>query len=144
LNNNQPSRTPHPYIQGLAPSVRTFLTRVSGNEVGDCPDSDSDNEEENPSQGFYINSLVTKELWTPRARTDDDQAHVLDNENESDITVLPSSLSNEDVDSHHGLYCYCDGVFEEPFEAGICEQLCDASQFHDVYFPLGIQENHCA
>jgi hypothetical protein len=28
-NNNQSSRTPDPYMQGLAPSVHTFLTRVS-------------------------------------------------------------------------------------------------------------------
>jgi hypothetical protein len=72
-NNNQPSQTPQTYIQGLAPSMHTFLTRVSGNKAGDCPYSESDNEEENPSQGFYANSLFTYKPWTIRARTGDDQ-----------------------------------------------------------------------
>jgi hypothetical protein len=49
-------------IQGLAPSVRTFLSRVSGNEAGDCPDSESDDEEEKPSQGFYTNPLLLMNL----------------------------------------------------------------------------------
>jgi hypothetical protein len=44
LNNSQPSRAPGPHIQGLAPSVRTFLTRVCGNEAGGCPHSESDDE----------------------------------------------------------------------------------------------------
>jgi hypothetical protein len=47
-NNNQPYRTPDPSIQGLAPTVRTFLTRMFGNEAGNCPDSESDDEEDNP------------------------------------------------------------------------------------------------
>jgi hypothetical protein len=52
LNNNQPSRTPGPHIQGLAPSVCMFLTRVSGNEAGDCPHSESDDEEETRPKAF--------------------------------------------------------------------------------------------
>jgi hypothetical protein len=70
LNNNQPSRTPGPHIQGLTPSVHMFFTRVSGNEAGDYPHSESDDEEENPSQGFYTNTLFSDEPWTLRARTD--------------------------------------------------------------------------
>jgi hypothetical protein len=64
FNNNQPSQTPGHHIQGLAPSVRIFLTRVSGNEAGDCPHSESDDEEEKPSQGFYTNPLFSEEPWT--------------------------------------------------------------------------------
>jgi hypothetical protein len=45
MNNNQPSLTPCPYIQGLGDNVPTFLTQVSGNEAGDYPDSNSDDGE---------------------------------------------------------------------------------------------------
>jgi hypothetical protein len=114
LNNNQPSRTPGPHIQGLAPSVRTFLTRVSGNEAWDCPHSESDDEEEDPSQGFYTNTLFSDEPLTHRARTDDDEDPVIDNEEYIDISVPPSGLANEKVDIHNGLYWQRDGVLEEP------------------------------
>jgi hypothetical protein len=114
LNNNQPSRTPGPHIQGLAPSVRTFLTRVSGNEAGDCPHSESDDEEENLSQGFYTNPLFSDEPWTHRARTDNDEDPVFENEEDSDIAFPPSGLANENVKTHHGLYWQRDGVLEEP------------------------------
>jgi hypothetical protein len=104
LNNNQPSLTPGPHIQGLAPSVCTFLTRVSGNEAGDCPHSESYDKEENLSQGFYTNPLFYDEPWTRHARTDDDEDPVFDNEEDSDIAVLPSGLANENIETHHGLY----------------------------------------
>jgi hypothetical protein len=39
---------------------------------------------------------------------------VLDNEEDSDITVPPSGLANEDVENHHGLYWNCDDALEEP------------------------------
>jgi hypothetical protein len=114
LNNNQPSRTPGPHIQGLAPSVRTFLTRVSGNESGDCSHSGSDDEEENPSQGVHTNPLFSDEPWTRLARTDDYENPVFNNEEDSDIAVLPSGLENEKVETHHGFYWQCDDVLEEP------------------------------
>jgi hypothetical protein len=53
LNYNQPSQTPGPYIQGLAPSACTFLTRVSGNKAGGCPDSESDDEEKTLPRLLY-------------------------------------------------------------------------------------------
>jgi hypothetical protein len=69
-----------------------------------------------PSQGFYTNPLFTDKPWTLRARTDDHKEPVLDNEEDSDITVPPSALANEDVENHHGLYWNCDGdgVLKEP------------------------------
>jgi hypothetical protein len=110
-NNNQPPQKHHPYIQGLAPSVFSCLTRVCGNEVGDFPDSENDDdEEENPSQGFYMNPLLSDEPWKIRACTDDYQSPVLDNEDDSDVTVPPSGLANEDVENHHGLHWNRDGV----------------------------------
>jgi hypothetical protein len=112
LNDNQPSRIPGPHIQGLAPSMRTFLTRVSGNEAGDCPLSESDDEEENPSQGFYTNPLVSDESLTRHARTDDDEDPVF--EEDSDIAIPPSGLANEIVKNHHGVYWQRYGVLEEP------------------------------
>jgi hypothetical protein len=99
LNNNQPSRTPGQHIQGLAPSVRKFLTRVSVNEAGDCPHSKSDDEEEIPSQGFYTNPLVSDEPWTSHACTDDDEDPVFDNEEDSDIAILLSDLAIENVEN---------------------------------------------
>jgi hypothetical protein len=50
--------------------VRTFLTQVSGNEAGDFPDSEIDDEEE-PPQGVYTNLLFSEEPRTLRAYTDD-------------------------------------------------------------------------
>jgi hypothetical protein len=114
LNNNQPSRTPGPHIQGLAPSICTFLTRVSGKEAEDCPHSESDEKEENPSQGFYTNPLFSEEPWTHRARTDNNKYPVFDNGEDSDISVPPSGLANKNVKTHHGLYWQRDGVMEEP------------------------------
>jgi hypothetical protein len=113
-NNNQPSRTPGPHIHGLATSVRTFLTRVSGNEAGDYPHSKRDDEKENSSQGFYTNPLFSDEPWTRRARTDDDEDPVFDNTEDSDIAVPPPGLANQNVETHHGLYWQRDGVLEEP------------------------------
>jgi hypothetical protein len=51
-----------------------------------------------------LNPLVSDEPWTRHVCTDDDQAPALDNEYDSDITVPPSGLVNEDVENHHGLY----------------------------------------
>jgi hypothetical protein len=114
LNSDQPSLTPGPHIKGLEPCVRTFLTRVSGNEAGDFPLSESDDEEENPSQGFYTHPLVSDEPWTHHARTDDNEYPVFDNEEDSDIKIPPSGLANKNVENHHGLYWQRDGVLEEP------------------------------
>jgi hypothetical protein len=98
----------------LAPGVPSFLTRVSGNEAGDCPHSEIDDEEENPSQGFFINPLFSDEPWTRRVRTDDDKDPVFDNEEDSDIAVPLSGLANENVKTPNGLYWQRDGVLEEP------------------------------
>jgi hypothetical protein len=62
----------------------------------------------------FLNHLVSDKYWTLRARTDDDQSPVLDNKDNSDITVPPSGSANEDVENHHGLYWNRDGVLEEP------------------------------
>jgi hypothetical protein len=87
---------------------------MSGNEAGDFPHSESDEEGENPSQGFYTNPFFSDEPWTRRARIDDDEDPVSDNEEDSDISVPLSGLVNENVETHHGLYWQRDGVLEEP------------------------------
>jgi hypothetical protein len=51
-------------MTGYAPQIRRFLTKVAVNELGDCPGSESDDNEENPSQGFYMNPLVSDDPWT--------------------------------------------------------------------------------
>jgi hypothetical protein len=58
--------------------------------------------------------LFTDEPWTLRARTDDHEEPVLDNAEDSDISVPPPGLANEDVENHHGFYRNHDGVLEEP------------------------------
>jgi hypothetical protein len=62
--NNKSPRTLLPYMHGFAPHIRFFLTKVAVNEFGDCPDSEGKYEEENPSQGFYMNLLVSDNPWT--------------------------------------------------------------------------------
>jgi hypothetical protein len=39
--------TPGSHMTGFAPQIRRFLTKVEGNELGDCPGSNGDDEEEN-------------------------------------------------------------------------------------------------
>jgi hypothetical protein len=63
----QPTKTPVSYMTGYAPQIRRFVTKVTVNELGDCPSSESDNDEENPSQGFYMNPLVSDDSWTTHA-----------------------------------------------------------------------------
>jgi hypothetical protein len=58
--------------------------------------------------------LSNDEPWTLRARTYDHLEPVIDTEEDNDITVPPSGLANEDVESHPGLYWNRNGVLEEP------------------------------
>jgi hypothetical protein len=88
--NNQPYRTPHLYIQGLWAKLRTFLTRVSGNEVLAVTVTTT----KNPPQCFYLNPLVSDVPWTHHAHTDNDQSPAIDNNDDSDIKVPPSGLAN--------------------------------------------------
>jgi hypothetical protein len=44
-------------MNGFAPQIRRFWTKVAGNELGDFPGSESEDGEDNPSQGLYMNPL---------------------------------------------------------------------------------------
>jgi hypothetical protein len=66
-NNNQPTRTPWPYIADLPVWVHQFLTKVPETELGECPESENDDEEEDPSNGLYEIPLVGDGLWKTRA-----------------------------------------------------------------------------
>jgi hypothetical protein len=43
-DNNQPSWTPLPYMADLPVGVHLFLTKVPATELGDFPESESDDE----------------------------------------------------------------------------------------------------
>jgi hypothetical protein len=66
-NNNQPTRTPWAYIADLPVWVHQFLKKVPETELGECPESDNDDEEEDPSNGLYEIPLVGDDLWKSRA-----------------------------------------------------------------------------
>jgi hypothetical protein len=79
--------------------------------LGDCSGSESDDEEENPSQGFYINPLVSDDPWTTHAGASED---TLSTEDDDDVAYVEHNLADGEVESHHCLYWKCDGVLEEP------------------------------
>jgi hypothetical protein len=98
-------------MTGYAPQIRRFLTKVAVNELGDCPGSESDDDEENPPQGLYMNPLVSDNPWTTHAGISEDTVTI---EEEDDVAYVEENLADGEVESHHGLYWKRDGVLEEP------------------------------
>jgi hypothetical protein len=68
--------TPVYNMTGYAPQIRHILTKVAANKLGDCPGSQSDDDEINPSQGFYINPLVSDDPWTTYAGISEDTVSI--------------------------------------------------------------------
>jgi hypothetical protein len=102
-----PTTTPVSYMTGYAPHIRRFLTKVAVNELGDFPGSESDDDEENPSQGLYMNALVSDDPWTTHAGISEDTITI---EEEDDAAYVDQNLADGEVESHHGLYWKHDGV----------------------------------
>jgi hypothetical protein len=102
---SQPIRTPTTthvsHMIGYAPQIRHFFTKVAVKELGDCPGSESDDDEKNPSQGFYMNLLVSGDPWTTHAGISEDTVSI---EEEDDVAYVEKNLADGEVDSHHGFY----------------------------------------
>jgi hypothetical protein len=98
-------------MTGYAPLTRRFLTKVAVNELGDFPGSESDDDEENPSKGFYMNPLVSDDPWTTHSGISEDTVTI---EEEYDVAYVEENLADSEVESRHGLYWKRDGVLEEP------------------------------
>jgi hypothetical protein len=79
--------------------------------LGGCPGSEIDDEEENPSQGFYMNHFVSNDPWTTH---DGVSEATVSTEDDNDVAYVEQNLADVEVESHHGLYWKHDGVIEEP------------------------------
>jgi hypothetical protein len=66
----------------------------------EIPGSESDDNEENPSQGFYMNPLVSDYSWTTHAGISEDTVII---EEEDIVAYVEENLSEGEVESHHGL-----------------------------------------
>jgi hypothetical protein len=88
-------------MTGYAPQIRRFLTKVAVNELGDCPGSEIDEDEENPFQGFYMNPLVSDDPWTTHAGISEDTVTI---EDENDVDYVEQNLADGEVEYHHGFY----------------------------------------
>jgi hypothetical protein len=106
-----PTTTPVSCMTDYAIQIKRFLTKVAVNELGDCPGSESDDDEENPSQGFCMNLLVSDDPWTTHAGISEDTVTIKE---EDDVAYVEHNLADSEVESHHGLYWKRDGVLEEP------------------------------
>jgi hypothetical protein len=95
-----PTTTHVSYMTGYAPQIRRLFTKVAVNELGDCPGSESDDDEENPSQGFYMNPLVSDDPWTAHAGISEDTGTI---EEEDDVAYVEENFADGKVESHHGL-----------------------------------------
>jgi hypothetical protein len=98
-------------VNGLGPQVQRLLTKVSGNELGECPDSESDDDEENPSQGLYMNHLVSGDPWTTHV---DVSEATVSTDDDDYIDYMEHNLADGGVECHHGLQWRRYGVLEEP------------------------------
>jgi hypothetical protein len=78
--------------------------------LGDFPSSKNDDEEENPSQGFYMNPLVSDDPWTTNDGVSEANVSTKDDD---DVSYVEHNLPDGEVEYHHGLYWKRDGVLEE-------------------------------
>jgi hypothetical protein len=85
------------------------LTKVAVNELGDHPCGESNNEEENPSQGFYMNLLVSDDKWTAHAGV---SKATVSTDDEDDVDYVEHNLADGEFESRHGLYWRRDGVLK--------------------------------
>jgi hypothetical protein len=106
-----PTTTPVPYMTVSATQIRRFLTKVAVNELGDCPGSESDDDEENPYQGFYMYPLVSEDPRKTHYGISLDNVTI---EEEDDVAYVEQNFADGEVESHHGLYWKRDGVLEQP------------------------------
>jgi hypothetical protein len=89
-NNNQPSWTPQLYMADIPVGVPRLLTNIPEAELGDCPESKSDDEEEDLSKGFYVNPHVGGDLWTTRADAFENRESRDVSDDSADFTVARS------------------------------------------------------
>jgi hypothetical protein len=75
------------------------LTKVAGNELGDCLDSEIENEEENPYQGFYSNPLVSE--TPPTIHVDVSEATVSTYYDDDYVAYAEHTFADGEVESHH-------------------------------------------
>jgi hypothetical protein len=78
--------------------------------LGDCPGSESDDKEENPSQGLYMNHLVSENPWTTHVGGSE---ATVSTDDDDDVAYVEQNLADGEVESHNGLYWRRDGVLEE-------------------------------
>jgi hypothetical protein len=100
-------------MDDLPVGVRCLLTNVPEIELGECPECESDDDEEDPSKGCYANPLVGDDMWTKIADAYDNH-EPRDGSDDSDDFHVPPHLRDQDVENHHGLHWKRDGVLEHP------------------------------
>jgi hypothetical protein len=81
-----------------------------GSELENFPASGSDDNEENPFQGFYINYLVSDDPCTTHL---DLSGATVSTDDDDYIAYVEHNLAYGDVESYHGLYWRCDGDLED-------------------------------
>jgi hypothetical protein len=91
--------------------TRRVLTKVAVNELGDFPHSESDEEEDNTSQRFYMNPLVSDDPWTTHVGVN---KATVPKDADDDFAYVEHNLADSEVEYHHGLYWRRDGILKEP------------------------------
>jgi hypothetical protein len=114
--------TPHPYLPSLSRSVVRILTRVSTNESGDCPESESDDEDSNRGTSGYSDPLVDG-MWGSHDGADTYCPWEASTEaaDEEEPCLRDLSLRDNDVEEHHGLVWKRDGALDDPNKMALSE-----------------------